>query len=123
MLTRVAGLRLQSNMPRFSLKELLLGMTAVAIGCGMLATGLRIDVRQASRELLSTRAFLIAFGGTALGFGLSFPIKWPPYRMLFAMMGMFGAQVLDSYSSLIGLTVYGVIITLSFLSRVFLKSK
>lgn len=108
---------LQGDMRRFSLRELLVGMTVIAIGCGMLATGFRIDLHQASKELLLNRAFLIAFGGTAVGFGLSFPIKWPPHRMMCAMLGMFAAQAWDNRSGLIGLVLYGIIVAVSFLSK------
>jgi hypothetical protein len=51
------------------------------------------------------QAFLVAFGGTFVGYGLAFPFKYPPHRMMLAGIGMFAAQAWQSGSSF-GLLVY-----------------
>lgn len=93
------------SMPRFSLKDILRGMTLASIGCAMLAIALRGYTWPTTQGWLLLRGFLIAFGGTFVGYGLAFPIKYPPHQMMFGMIGMFAATAWDSGSS-VGLLVY-----------------
>jgi hypothetical protein len=93
------------SMARFSLKDVLRGITLAAIGFGMLAAASNGVVLPVSNEPSLARAFLIACGGMMLGYGFAFWIKWPPYQMICAMIGMFAAQAWDSGNS-IGLLAY-----------------
>lgn len=92
-------------MTRFSLKDVLRGITLAAIGFGMLAAASNGILLPVSDEPSLARAFLIAFGGMMLGYGFAFWIKWPPSQMICAMMGLFAAQAWDSESG-VGLMVY-----------------
>lgn len=75
-------------MTRFSLKDILRGITLTAIGLAMLVAASK-DV---SGETSLWRAFLIHIGGMFVGYGLAFSVKWPPYQYICAMIGMFAAQ-------------------------------
>src|SRR4051812_21333842 len=64
--TRVAALSIRgriATMPRFSLKDLLRGMTLASIGFGMLAVAFSCQISQTSKEAKLVQAFLVAFGG------------------------------------------------------------
>jgi hypothetical protein len=92
-------------MPRFSLKAMLLGITAASIGFGMLAVAFHGGVPPASERISLGHAFLVAFGGSLVGYGLAFPLRWPPHQMVLAAIGMFAAQGWESGSSF-GLIFY-----------------
>ena len=93
------------GMPRFSLKDILRGITLASIGFGMLAVAFNGRILPTSRQHMFAQAFLVAFGGMFVGCGFAFPIKYPPHQMIFAMIGMFAAQAWESGSSF-GLLVY-----------------
>ena len=93
------------GMLRFSLKDILRGITLASIGFGMLAIAFNVRLIPASKELMWSRAFLVAFGGMLVGYGFAFPFKYPPHQYIFAMMGMFAATSWQSGSSF-GLLVY-----------------
>ena len=57
------------------------------------------------REESFRDALLVALGGTLLGFGLSFPLRWPPHRMVFSLLGMFATQAWFAGNS-IGLLLF-----------------
>lgn len=97
-----------SGMTRFTLKDILRGITLTAIGLGMLAAASKGNESETSLA----RAFLIAFGGMFIGYGFAFSIKWPPYQMICAMVGMFAAQAWYSGSSL-GLIFFVVAISIT----------
>jgi hypothetical protein len=80
------------DMPRFSIKAVLRGITAASIGFAMLAITFRGATPPASQDNSIGHAFLVAFGGALAGYGLAFPFSWPPHQMIFAMIGMFAAQ-------------------------------
>src|SRR5689334_11948745 len=84
------------RMLRFSLKDILRGTTLIAIGCGMLAIANHRAGLAAVKEVSLGQAFLVAFGGMFIGYGVAFPIKYPPYQMICAMIGMFAAQAWES---------------------------
>ena len=92
-------------MPRYSLKQILIGLTLFSVGFGMLAGGFRGIVQPASEEMKWLRALLIAGGGAAVGYGVATPVKFPPHKMVLGMAGMFAAQSWDS-GSYFGLLVY-----------------
>jgi hypothetical protein len=92
-------------MPRFSLKDILRGTTLAALGLGMLAVAFEANLRPTSKALKLQQDLLVAFGGMLVGYALAFPLKYPPHRMILAMIGMFAAQAWRSGSSL-GLLVY-----------------
>src|SRR5262245_37244655 len=94
-----------AGMVRFSLKDILRGLTLASIGFGMLAVGFRMDVQSTPKVLSLTEAFLVAFGGMFVGYGLAFPVKYPPQQMALAMVGMFAATSWRDGSSL-GLLFY-----------------
>lgn len=98
-------------MARFSLKDVLRGLTATSIGFAMLSIAFRKANPSASEEISLGQAFLVAFGGTLVGYGLAFPFKWPPHQMTFAMIGMFAAQAWQS-GSRFGLIVFVCIMAL-----------
>jgi hypothetical protein len=98
-------------MPRFSLKDILLGITAASIGFGMLAVAFHGGVPAASEKISVGQAFLVAFGGALAGYGLAFPFKWPPHQMISAMVGMFAAQAWQTGSSF-GLIFYVCVMAL-----------
>jgi hypothetical protein len=101
-------------MPRFSLKDILRGITLAALGFGMLAAAFNGVILPTSNEPSLARAFLVAFGGIFIGYGLAFPLKYPPYQMILAMVGMFAAQAWESGSS-VGLFVYiGLLVVAGF---------
>jgi hypothetical protein len=79
-------------MPRFTIKDILRGITFASLGCGMLAIAFQHTFQPATKMSNLTQAFLVAFGGLFIGYGLAFPLKWPPYQMVMAMLGMFAAQ-------------------------------
>jgi hypothetical protein len=95
-------------MPRFSLKDVLIGVTAASIGFAMLAIAFHQPTRLPDQPISPGEAFLVAFGGVLAGFGLSFPIKWPPNRMICSMVGMFAAQAWQSGSSVGVITYVGL---------------
>jgi hypothetical protein len=92
-------------MPQFSLKDILRGFTLASIGLGMLAVALNGRILPTSKEFMLVQAFLVAFGGMLVGYGLAFPFKYPPHQMMLAMIGMFAATSWQSGSS-VGLLVY-----------------
>jgi hypothetical protein len=97
-----------AGMVRFSLKSVFIGLTAAAIGMGMLALAFHETAgtgTAVAREVRLMDAFLVAFGGAFVGFGLSFPVIFPPYRSVMAILGMFAAQGWSS-GSFIGLYLY-----------------
>jgi hypothetical protein len=94
-----------AGMPRFSLKDILRGITLASIGFGMLAVAFNGRILPTSKEHMLVQAFLVAFGGMLVGYGLAFPFKYPPHQMILAMIGMFAAQAWQSGSSF-GLLVY-----------------
>jgi|SRR4051812_8860670 hypothetical protein len=93
------------TMPRFSLKDILRGITLASIGVGMLAVVFNEQSLPTSKQFLLLQALLVGFGGMLVGYGLAFPFKYPPHQMMFAMTGMFAAQGWQSGSS-VGLVVY-----------------
>lgn len=88
-------------MLKFSLRDVFRGMTLASIGFGMLAVAFR-GVAQPAPPALPEPAmlheFLVAFGGTFIGYGFAFPVKFPPHQMIMAMLGMFAAQACESGS-------------------------
>ena len=92
-------------MPRFSVKDILRGMTLASIGFGMLAVAFNAQIPPTSKGPMWVQAFLVAFGGMLVGYGLAFPFKWPPHQMILAMVGMFAAEAWQSGSS-VGLIFY-----------------
>jgi hypothetical protein len=92
-------------MPHFSLKALLRGMTWASLGFGMLALAFNRTVPPTTKESMLLQAFLVAFGGMLVGFGLSFPFRFPPHRYVLSMVGMFAAQSWQSGSAF-GLLIY-----------------
>jgi hypothetical protein len=100
------------RMLRFSLKDILRGTTLIAIGCGMLAIANHRATVPGAKEVSLAQAFLVAFGGMLTGYGVAFPIKYPPYQMICAMLGMFAAQAWQS-GSRFGLIVYIGLLTLA----------
>jgi hypothetical protein len=92
-------------MPRFSLKDVLRGMTLASIGFGMLAVAFNAQIPPTSKGQMFVQAFLVAFGGMLVGYGFAFPFKWPPHQMMLGMIGMFAAEAWQSGSSL-GLIFY-----------------
>jgi hypothetical protein len=100
-----------AGMVRFSLKSVFIGLTSTAIGMAMLALAFHetadtgVAVPQEVQEVRLVDAFLVAFGGAFVGFGLSFPVIFPPYRYWLAIMGMFAAQGWSS-GSFMGLFLY-----------------
>src|SRR5687767_3550445 len=92
-------------MLRYSLKDILRGITLASLGFGMPAIAWNSTIGAASRELMLVQTFLVAFGGMLVGYGLAFPFKWPPHQYVLAMMGMFAAQAWQSGSG-VGLLVY-----------------
>ena len=66
----------------------------------MLAAAFNGAVLPTSDEPSLTRAFLIAFGGIFIGYGLAFSLKYPPHQMIFAFVGMFAAQAWDPAAAL-----------------------
>jgi hypothetical protein len=94
-----------AGMPRFSLKDILRGITLASIGFGMLAVAFNSRVLAASKQQMLVQAFLVAFGGMLVGYGFAFPVKYPPHQMMLAMIGMFAAEAWQSGSSF-GLLVY-----------------
>jgi hypothetical protein len=93
------------GMLRFGLKDMLRGMTLAAIGFGMLAVAFHRTTPAIPKEISLSNAFLVAFGGTLVGYGFAFPFKWPPHQMLLAMLGMFAAQAWQTGNSF-GLLLY-----------------
>jgi hypothetical protein len=92
-------------MLRFGLKDMLRGMTLAAIGFGMLAIAFDGSFQTQSTDPSTGDAVLVAFGGMLVGYGFAFPIKWPPYQMVFGMIGTFAAQAWQSGNSF-GLLFY-----------------
>ena len=91
-------------MPRFSIKDMLWGTTVAAIGFGMLAIAQR-GTNHASFNASPGHIFLIVFGGMFVGWGFSFPFRYPPHRYVMTMIGMFAAEGWFSGSS-VGLFVF-----------------
>ena len=79
-------------MLRFTTKDVLRGMTLVAVGFGMLAIVLNETFQATSKEPTLLRASLIAFGGLLIGLGFAFPFKYPPIRFMLGMIGMLAAS-------------------------------
>ncbi len=98
-------------MPRFSLKAMLLGITAASIGFGMLAVAFHGGVPPASESISVGHAFLVAFGGALAGCGLAIPFVWPPHLVVLAMVGMFAAQGWETGSGF-GLIFYVCVMAL-----------
>jgi hypothetical protein len=92
-------------MPRFSLKDILRGITLASIGFGMLAVAFTTEHPPTSKGSMWVQEFLVTFGGMLVGYGFAFPFKWPPHQYILAMMGMFAATSWQSGSSF-GLIVY-----------------
>lgn len=92
-------------MPRFSVKDMLRGLTLAAVGFGMLAIVFNRSTPPESKELKLLDAFLVGFGGMFVGYGFAFPFKWPPHQMAMAGIGMFAAQAWQSGHSF-GLILY-----------------
>jgi hypothetical protein len=92
-------------MPRFSLKDVLRGMTLASIGFGMLGVAFNGQILPTSKGAMFVEAFLVAFGGMLVGYGFAFPFKWPPHQMGLGGIGMFAAQSWQSGSSF-GLIFY-----------------
>ena len=85
-----------AGMVRFSLRAALFGLTLAAVGLGMFAIGLSNSGKSPPGDAIFVNAFLVAFGGVLVGYGVSFPVKWPPHRMMFPLMGLFAAQACAS---------------------------
>jgi len=92
-------------MLRFGLKDMLRGMTLATVGFGMLAIARNETFQVEPKAVSLFDAFLVAFGGMLIGYGLAFPFKWPPHQMVLAMCGMFAAQAWQTGSS-VGLLAY-----------------
>ena len=93
-------------MPRYSLKSALVGLTVAAIGFGMLGIAFQRGAPGVVREVSFGHAMTVAIGGAFVGLGLSFPVRWPVYRVMIApMVGMFAAQAWES-GNWVGLIVY-----------------
>lgn len=92
-------------MLRFSLKDILRGTTLIAIGCGMLAIASHGAVLASAEANSLPHAFLVAFGGLLIGYGVAFPLKWPPHQMISGLIGMIAAQAWQT-GSRIGLIVF-----------------
>ena len=99
-------------MLRYSLKDVLRGVTLAAIGLGMLVIAFTKLNQPSTNELKMLQAFLVAFGGAFVGYGFAFPIKWPPHQMVMGMIGMFAAQGWQSGSA-VGLIFYVVLMTIA----------
>lgn len=110
-----------AGMPQFSLKSVLLGLTSAAIGMGMLALAFHETQQPTSKEAMLLHAFLVAFGGALVGFGVSFPLRFPPYRYVLAMMGMFAALAWEDSHSFVGLYcfagMFGLLVSLNEVQR------
>jgi hypothetical protein len=96
-----------AGMPRFSLKDILRGITLASIGFGMLAIAFRGDVQPAPGALPWWQVSLAAFGGMLVGYGLAFPFKYPPHQMIVAMLGMLAAMAWQS-GNIFGFLAYAV---------------
>lgn len=92
-------------MPRFTVKDMLRGLTLASVGFGMLALAFGQFAEPATKELKLLQAFLVGFGGMFIGYGFAFPVKWPPNRMVLAMTGVFAAQAWHT-GTLFGLLLY-----------------
>jgi hypothetical protein len=90
---------------RFSLKDILRGLTLASIGLGMLAFAFREQTPPTAKEVKLLQTLLCAFGGMLVGYGLAFPFKWPPHQQMLAMTGMFAAMSWKS-GRITGLVVY-----------------
>jgi hypothetical protein len=91
-------------MLRFSLKDILRGLTLTSIGFGLLAAAFHGMV-PASQQASLVQALLVALGGMLIGYGLAFPTKYPPYQMMAAFVGMFAAEAWQSGNAF-GILVY-----------------
>jgi hypothetical protein len=60
-------------MPKFSIKDLLLGATIAAIGFAMVGIGFRFAVPNDPRHA-GTQAYLLGAGGLLIGSGLAYPL-------------------------------------------------
>lgn len=100
------------RMTRFTLKDILRGITLTAIGLGMLGAA----SNGAGGEKSTLRIFLITFGGVFIGYGLAFSVKWPPHRMMCAIIGMFAAQAWHSHSGMEKLSLIGIVLLFGVLS-------
>ena len=95
-----------ASMPRFSLKDILRGITLASIGFGILAVAFHHPFLPTSKGQMLAQAFLVGFGGMLVGYGFAFPFKYPPHQMILAMVGMFAAESWQT-GSWVGLLVYG----------------
>jgi hypothetical protein len=93
------------GMARFALKDLLRGITLVALGFGMLAVVLHGNPQPTSAGLRLWQQMLVGFGGMLIGYGIAFPISYPPHQMILAMTGVFAAQAWFAGTT-VGLMVY-----------------
>jgi hypothetical protein len=93
-------------MARFSMKDMLRGMTLVAVGLGMITIVLSSSSGSAPHEHKLWQMVLVTFGGILVGYGLAFPFKWPPHQMMLAMIGMFAAQACLYTGGRVGLLTY-----------------
>ena len=93
-------------MTKFSMKDMLRGMTMAAVGLGMISIVLSSTSGPAPYEHEPWQMVLVSFGGMLVGYGLAFPIKWPPHQRMLGMIGMFAAQACFYAGGRIGLIMY-----------------